>query len=352
MLHAYGSLLFTLFIGCVAVWGWLGWRLFFRLPILPREPRLDVPWGLVDLLLAFGLYLLLSMVAVGIVPVERQPKQSSEQSEAVAMLADESLQPALTDKLQVELELTLQGWRTMIALDSGIKLLVMLLVIVIIAARLRATPIDFGLTLTRFGEDLRIGGITFLAIYLPMIALQAALVFGLEWKYDHPLIKSVTDTKDLLLFTLAGLAAAVVAPLFEEFVFRGLLQGWLEKLFEGRATGNQLLTGGREELELERIEPQEAVYEQSSSANPFAPPQGYDRHTQSAPYDWLAIVFSTIVFSLLHYSHGPAWIPLLIFGAALGWVYQRTHRLWPGIVAHMLLNATTMFGLWVQVFGQ
>lgn len=365
MLHAYGSLLFTLFAGGLAVWAWLIWRLIFRLPILPREPRRDVPWGLIDLLLAFALYLLLSFAAITVVPVERQLKNPAGDRAAIALAADESLPPELTEKITAEMELTLPGWRTMIALDSGIKLLVMLLVIVSTVARLRATSFDFGLTLTRLGDDLRIGGVTFLAIYLPMIALQAALVYGLDWKYDHPLIASVTETKDLLLFALAGIAAAVVAPLFEEFIFRGLLQGWLEKLFEARATGNQLLTGGREELEMPLPDPQvnfdQPADQKFTYDNPYASPQlldspastgSYNRQTQSAPYDWLAIFLSTIVFSLLHYSHGPAWIPLLIFGAALGWVYQRTHRLWPGIVAHMLLNATTMFGLWVQVFGK
>jgi membrane protease YdiL (CAAX protease family) len=361
MLHAYGSLLFTLVIGCVAVWGWISWRLFFRLPILPREPRYDVPWGLVDLLLAFALYLLLSFAAVAVVPIDRQPKKATEPSEAVAQIVDEPPQE-LTGKTRVEMELTLHGWRTMIALDSGIKLVVMLLMIVLIAIRLRATAFDFGLTLTRFGEDLRIGVLTFLAIYLPMIALQAALVYGLEWKYDHPLIKSVTETKDLLLFTLAGLAAAVVAPLFEEFVFRGLLQGWLEKLFAGHATGDQLLTGGSGPIEVEMLTAVIVEDDRPSDPNPYAPPAAtkfeesfvvkkFPDPTVSGPNDWLAIVFSTLVFSLLHYSHGPAWIPLLIFGATLGWVYQRTHRLWPGIIAHMLLNATTMFGLWVQVFA-
>jgi membrane protease YdiL (CAAX protease family) len=363
MLHAYGSLLLTLFAGGVAVWGWLIWRLIFRLPILPREPRRDVPWGLIDLLLAFALYLLLSFAAITVVRVERQLKIPAVDSAAVAMVADESLPPALSEKTTAETELTLSGWRSMIALDSGIKLLVMLLVIVSTVARLQATSFDFGLTLTRLGDDMRIGGVTFLAVYLPMIALQAALVYGLDWKYDHPLIASVTETKDLLLFALAGIAAAIVAPLFEEFIFRGLLQGWLEKLFGGNATGEMILTGGREEPEVEHFAPLISEDQAAVDPNPYASPQlphiehsfAFKFGKSFAPetvYDWLAIFFSTIVFSLLHYSHGPAWIPLLIFGAALGFVYQRTHRLWPGIVAHMLLNATTMFGLWVQVFGK
>ncbi len=353
MLQVYGSLLLTLFIGGVAVWGWLSWRLFFRLPILPREPRYDVPWGLVDLLLAFALYLLLSFAAVGVVRIEREPVKETKDK-----IVDE------VNGVHFEKELTLHGWRTMIALDSGIKLLVMVLVIIVIAVRSRATAVDFGLTLTNFVEDLRIGGLTFLGIYLPMIALQAALVHGLEWKYDHPLIKSVTETKDLLLFTLAGLAAAVVAPLFEELVFRGLLQGWLEKLFAGRATGEQIVTGGRDDFDVPVFDAEAAAELHAAEPKPtadFNPSASHHSPSKSNllavthglnGYEWLAVILSTLVFSLLHYSHGPAWIPLLIFGAALGFVYQRTHRLWPGIFAHMLLNGVTMFGLWVQVFDK
>ena len=98
----------------------------------------------------------------------------------------------------------------------------------------------------------------------------------------------------------------------------------------------------------------------SQAPNPYASPQSFEVASwetvseHSSPlgrFDWAAIVGSTLVFALLHYSHGPAWIPLLLFGAALGYVYQRTHRIWPGIIAHLLLNSVTMIGLWVQVFG-
>lgn len=351
MLAAYGSLILSLFAGGVAVWAWLIWRMIARLPILPREPRRDVPWGLVDLLLAVGLYLFLLIAAASLAPIERAPSIPPEVKVDVSQGAVEVKAPP---------KLTLEGSRQMIALDTVVKLIVSALLIAAITLRFRPTAADWGWSLAHFGDDVRTGFVTFLAIFLPMIALQSFLVVVLEWKYDHPFIALVTETKDPLLFGLAGVAAAVVAPLFEEFVFRGLLQGWLEKFAAGRATADAVLKGGTEQIEVENLGPAPSVEPKPLDPNPYATPvpdEGYAQEMQDVSdpptsRDWLAIVVSTIVFSMLHYSHGPAWIPLLIFGAATGFVYQRTHRLWPGIVAHVLLNTTTMFGLWVQVFGK
>ena len=355
MLAAYGSLVLTLFLGCFWAWGWLGWRLITRQPILPREPRRDVPWGLVDLLLTFALYVLLSIGAVSVLQIERAVR--GEMPAKVAVEEESALQKADSPQL------TLNGWRTMIVLDSSVKMLVVALIFVFITLRYRATLTDFGISLPHLATDLQIGTVLFLAIYLPMMALQVALVYGLKWKYEHPLIESVSETKDLLLFTLAGIAAAIIAPVIEEFVFRGLLQGWLEKLFGGNATKEMLFAGGRHQPEVEIFTPTISAEQPPLDPNPYAPPTPlqYDKpsfqfrmdqtFTPPSPRDWLAIAISMIVFSGLHISHGPGWIPLLIFGAATGLVYQRTHRIVPGIVAHFLLNATSMFGVWVQVFG-
>src|SRR4029079_10689753 len=64
---------------------------------------------------------------------------------------------------------------------------------------------------------------------------------------------------------------------------------------------------------------------------------------------WLPIAISSAIFALLHYSHGPDWVPLFLLAAGMGYLYQRTHRLLPSLVVHSLLNSFSMWGLWVQV---
>src|SRR5687767_4662553 len=65
---------------------------------------------------------------------------------------------------------------------------------------------------------------------------------------------------------------------------------------------------------------------------------------------WLPIVMISIIFALMHYSHGLAWIPLTLLALGLDYIYQQTHRLLPSITVHFCLNALSMAPFWVQMF--
>ena len=54
------------------------------------------------------------------------------------------------------------------------------------------------------------------------------------------------------------------------------------------------------------------------------------------------ILVSSLVFALLHLGQGGAPIPLFFLAVGLGFLYQRTGRLTPCIVVHMLLNGTML----------
>jgi membrane protease YdiL (CAAX protease family) len=64
---------------------------------------------------------------------------------------------------------------------------------------------------------------------------------------------------------------------------------------------------------------------------------------------WWPILLSSALFALMHWGQGLAPIPLFFFAVVLGYVYQRTHRLWPSLVAHALLNAGSLALLWFSV---
>ena len=67
------------------------------------------------------------------------------------------------------------------------------------------------------------------------------------------------------------------------------------------------------------------------------------------PYGWLPILISSLLFALAHFGYGPEPVPLFALALILGYVYQRTHRIIPGIVAHALFNLVTVATLWRMV---
>jgi len=115
--------------------------------------------------------------------------------------------------------------------------------------------------------------------------------------------------------------------------------------------------------------PQQAEIQWIDPANPYAPPPTTTQPLASAYYNqpvaaaivpefspppvwkqWLPICFSSIIFALMHFSHGLAWIPLTVLAFGLGYIYQRTHRILPSITVHFCLNALSMAAFWVQMF--
>ena len=169
--------------------------------------------------------------------------------------------------------------------------------------------------------------------------------------------------------------AVVVAPLTEEYLFRMLLQGWLAKLFVG-SKSNLTTTGEITPTESAVLPNQPSPDKAPPSLNPFAAYQPANSPSlkpagsifgepaladleqaglQRQPWpnwwrNWLPIAISSTVFGLMHHSHGPDWVPLIILAIGLGYIYQRTHSFWPSVIVHGLFNSISMVALWIQLF--
>ncbi|MBI5035679.1 MAG: CPBP family intramembrane metalloprotease [Chloroflexi bacterium] len=59
-----------------------------------------------------------------------------------------------------------------------------------------------------------------------------------------------------------------------------------------------------------------------------------------------AMVMSTVFFTALHFSLD-AFIPILVLGFCLAWLYERTGSLYPGIILHASNNAIAIIGLFI-----
>jgi membrane protease YdiL (CAAX protease family) len=60
-------------------------------------------------------------------------------------------------------------------------------------------------------------------------------------------------------------------------------------------------------------------------------------------------VISGTLFALAHMGQGVAPASLLPLGMALGYLYQRTHRILPSIVCHALFNGFSLLMLWLAL---
>ncbi|MBN1553695.1 MAG: CPBP family intramembrane metalloprotease [Phycisphaerae bacterium] len=152
-----------------------------------------------------------------------------------------------------------------------------------------------GLSPRHWGFDSLRGLYAVLAVF--PVCWGLAKLFGLlikllqpEWFQQHSLLVTLWNASAGWQMVVV-LSAAVLAPLVEELLFRGLLQSMLRRYL----------------------------------SNP-----------------WHAILLTAGVFALFHFNT-PQNIPaLFVLAVVVGYNYERCGRLWPAILIHMLFNGITL----------
>ena len=145
-----------------------------------------------------------------------------------------------------------------------------------------------GMSIKNLPEQLRDGLWGFLAAMLPMcISLVATIPFRGE-ENQHSLLKILLESPEGSTIALIALTATLAAPLFEELVYRVILQGWLSTLL------------------------------------PSA----------------VVIPAVALLFSMVHgWRDGLALLPLAL---VLGYVFDRRHSYLSVVVIHALFNSTML----------
>jgi membrane protease YdiL (CAAX protease family) len=401
----------TLVTASLWLWGHVYSRWRAGKPILdPLVPLPWVEWGLIDL---FGLMLLLvglqvaAAYIIGQLPLPEQVVRLEElkslPSNGGAVDLDAMGEPeskifqdppydqgeglngaSLLDKTPARQERLLLS---MVMANFGWVLLSLLGMKYLRGLSLR----DLGFDRERFRDDIRLGFATF--------CLLAPVVYGLQlilvqlWPSQHPIVDMIREDESGRLLWLGGITAIVAAPLFEELAFRLFLQGWLENVVRvvyrqslpsdqgldepHTAPGDRywevIVQGWRptaadNSTRVDMAAVTDSAPREFRSRDVGMPSSGGDRSVSGlsgadelGPADdrdgvrgepqFLAapIGISALIFALLHYNHGPDWIPLLILAIGLGYLYQRTRRILPCILVHLLLNATSFGMLLVEL---
>lgn len=198
--------------------------------------------------------------------------------------------------------------------------------------RAGATSQDLGIRNDQWLRDWRLGLIGFVVIVPPVYVLQAIL--NAVWmKTKHPILTDLKTTDSAALWFWATTAAVLVAPIVEEFVFRGVIQGWLQRKMAKLPPDCATPNGSHDDDAPQSLETASAA----SSLNADAAKLASAKSIGATP-----IVLSAALFALVHWEHGPDPIPIFFLGLGLGYLYRQTHSIWPGVVVHMLMNGGSM----------
>ncbi len=278
--------------------------------VVPREEFRVVRWGLVDFLLALSLYFAASAI---IAPL------------ALDYFLNVPRETAFADQTSSNRALLLSG-------TACASILSVLISVFLVRLLHNCTWRDLGWVASKFWSDVKLGTVAFVMLAPPVYGLQILLTQYVESK--HPLIESLREQADVPLIVASGIVAVLVAPIVEEFLLRVLLQGWLEKLAVFRGDPLPLFVGEGRQHESESTDSAAC-----STEEPAVELEGQEAI-------WPVLV-SSMVFALMHFSHGPDWIPLFVLALGLGYLYRQTHRIVPCIVVHFLLNACS-FGIFVS----
>ncbi len=293
--------------------------------LLAYEPRRRVPWNFGVVLLAMGMPLL-----------------------GVIAFFIGSKDPAV-EKVEVDAEsMLITGWG-----NFSFMVLFVVGVTVWLATFFRADARDLGWPSSwqQFAKDVGVGIFATLAALLPIYVIQLTLIYAFQSTTAHPLVKQLSENYSPAMLLLGFAMAVLAAPLFEEFAFRGLLQGWLEQredeILGFAATERQVPDSIAEGELVEVALVSDGELQQDVAPQLLARPlRGW---FPSLPHGWTPVLISGFAFGLAHIGHGVAPVSLVLFGIVLGYLYQRTHRLVPSITAHMLFNAYSMLLLWLQL---
>jgi membrane protease YdiL (CAAX protease family) len=224
-----------------------------------------------------------------------------------------------------------------------------------------ARPYQYGWTTHRLGRNLVIGILAWLIFMPPILAFNA--VVSEIYKHwlggptePHALERLTRDGPMTIEWVLVVLSATVMAPIWEEFLFRGVLLAWAR---QRRGNSDLLIAwsllvivmtrGDTLSKALESRAPDDLLLE----AQPFLftivllacylPVRLGDRSRTNS-----AIYATALLFANAHASVWPSPVPLFFLGLVLAWLAVRTQSLVGPMVLHCLFNGVACATLFFE----
>ncbi len=308
-----------------------------RKPLIHRSPRRTVPWTIIDLIAILFIGMCLLQVATLIV------------AGLLGISSRELLDP---DRVEYQLP-QLVGF-------SCASMVTWLISLLWLRFRSGASAHDLGFEPFKLSDDLPLSLAAFIMLVVPTLLIQFLAVKLFPTDQQHPFIEMIKEDPDPRALIAVAVAAVIVAPVVEEFLFRVLLQSWLERIFKNLS--RQIALDRVQDTAAEPTTPfGEGPSTETEAANSDLPPQTTvsaadtvelpaDGDLEPEKTQWTPIFISGVIFGLVHFGQGPAPIALTFLGFGLGYLFQRTHRVWPCMMVHALVNllAVVQLGIYIS----
>ena len=156
----------------------------------------------------------------------------------------------------------------------------------------------FGLNPKTILRDLKMAPVHLIAVYpliifgLMIVLAIGQVLFGQDWSIEpHQSLLTMSGDSPLILKIVTIAFAVILAPIFEEMMFRGIFQSVLST-----STGHR----------------------------------------------WIAIIATSIIFTLQH--PGQHCLAIFSLSVGLGYAYERSGSLFRSIFMHMLFNSISVIG--------
>ncbi len=425
LLHIIELVMMSILFGIGASWCWILWNLLKGRPLFPERPlvaRGRTPWGSGTVLIVFVLYVAANLLlfkgyalvtrgspsdevpaatkAAPHVTVEKPdspaPKQAALRSAETDQAEEPDLPPANpTSGIENKKDAKEFSLLELMSIQAVVNTFLLLLLPMVLRGTSGARLNDLGLSLDHWGRQVMIGLVAVLYL-LPIIMGTQHLALKLLGPFDeqsrHPVERMLREQFSGGVAGLALVTAVILAPIFEELMFRGIFQSWLIELLE-RFRGNfgirsvepRGLDGDIYFADEPNPSPVDSgrLEEAESTERTACPPESEavpDAMSREWSYEyWSAedrvpalpaskaspprlpspvsagagIVLTSLIFAMLHAGQWPAPIPIFILAIGLGVIYYRTGSLLATICMHALFNATSTLALiWWLLMGQ
>lgn len=182
---------------------------------------------------------------------------------------------------------------------------------------------------------------------LPPVLAVAAVVNLLVAEYEHEVLNVLQQLGSPRVFAVLFFGTAFVTPIAEEILFRGLIQGGLQRLAD-RVAGQVNPGEADQALNQQPVSEAADLAIAGNAVNGVGKAAGETQQGNWEPVSYWPVVAASVIFAFMHLGQGAAPIPLFMLSLGLGYVYRQTGSLIPCIVVHMILNGLTLLAVLLQ----